>query len=96
MVAAIAPLGVVTATLASWLVERVSGEAEAHEDRLTGEVAALRDQVARLSALIEDRDRAHLTATVAAKPGSGAGSVWTSIRPCAAAGVCRVGTRGVV
>ncbi len=57
MVGGIALLGVVTATLASWLVERVAEEADADDDRLTREISALREQVMRLSALVEDRDR---------------------------------------
>jgi voltage-gated potassium channel len=56
MVGGIALLGVVTATLASWLIERVSEEAEANDDKLVGEVALLREQVARLSDLLEERD----------------------------------------
>ena len=56
MLAGIALLGVVTASLASWLIERVTEveeEAQAATSRdinaLTQEVAALRDQVAQLS-----------------------------------------------
>lgn len=58
MVGGIALLGVVTATLASWLVERVSEETEASETELATQVAALRDQVARLTALLEERESA--------------------------------------
>jgi voltage-gated potassium channel len=56
MVGGIALLGVVTATLASWLVERVAEETEASDVQLTREIAALREQVARLSAQMEERD----------------------------------------
>jgi voltage-gated potassium channel len=52
MLAGIALLGVVTATLASWLVERVSAENStnraatvAHVEELMAEVRALRDQL---------------------------------------------------
>ena len=55
MVGGIALLGVITATLASWLVERVADETDAKDDQLAREVASLREQVARLSALIEQR-----------------------------------------
>jgi voltage-gated potassium channel len=48
MVGGIALLGTVTATLASWLVESVRGEARHEED----EIAALRAEVADLSALL--------------------------------------------
>lgn len=43
MVGGIALLGVVTATLASWLVERVSEENEVNDDSLTREVTSLRE-----------------------------------------------------
>ena len=56
MVGDIALLGVVTATLASWLVERVAEETEANDVQLTREIAALREQVARLAAQMEERD----------------------------------------
>ncbi len=56
MVGGIALLGVVTATLASWLVERVAEETEANDVQLTREIAALREQVARLAAQMEERD----------------------------------------
>jgi len=53
MIGGIALLGVVTATIASWLVQRVAEAAETEEaatraqvDRLAGEVAALRAQLA--------------------------------------------------
>ena len=56
MVGGIALLGVVTATLASWLVDRVALGTEAHDQRLTREVTSVREQVARLPTLVEQRD----------------------------------------
>src|SRR3546814_19348713 len=49
MISGIALLGMVTATLASWLVDRVADEAGAAGE-LRGEIRALNDQVARLTA----------------------------------------------
>jgi voltage-gated potassium channel len=47
MIAGIALLGVVTATLASWLIERIAAAEEAEQ-------AATREQVARLTELVEE------------------------------------------
>lgn len=62
MVGGIAVLGVVTASVASWLVETVAEETAAEVDEaeapLQREVAQLAAQVARLSALLEQRREA--------------------------------------
>lgn len=55
MIGGIALLGTVTATLASWLVETVQGEGEDEQDT---EIAQLKADVQRLTALIESRDGA--------------------------------------
>ena len=49
MLAGIALLGVVTATLASWLVERVSEEEAERSGDLHAELTALREQIAELT-----------------------------------------------
>lgn len=60
MIAGVALLGVVTATLASWLVERVSEETEAEEvvtrnqvELLRVEIASLREEIGLLSQNLE-------------------------------------------
>ncbi|WP_194860482.1 MULTISPECIES: potassium channel family protein [unclassified Dietzia] len=60
MLAGIALLGVVTATLASWIVDRVSEQDEVNQSatqaqvsRLSADIAALREDLARLGAVTE-------------------------------------------
>ncbi|PZR52678.1 two pore domain potassium channel family protein [Xylanimonas oleitrophica] len=70
MVAGIALLGVVTATLASWLVESVAAEQEAREaatPATSAEVAALRAEVVRLREALE-REAAERGAPVPSTP----------------------------
>lgn len=55
MVGGIALLGAVTATLASWMLDRVAEVAEDDKDERADELAALRDQVARLAEALEGR-----------------------------------------
>jgi voltage-gated potassium channel len=50
MIAGIAFLGVVTATLASWIVQRVTAADEESDELTRGEVSALRDEIAALRA----------------------------------------------
>jgi voltage-gated potassium channel len=54
MIAGIALLGTVTATLASWMTDRISDEVTPTPD---AEMAALREQVARLTEALEERER---------------------------------------
>nr|WP_246280221.1 potassium channel family protein [Nocardioides daedukensis] len=62
MISGIALLGMVTATLASWLVDRVADEAgEAGE--LRGEIRALNEQVARLTEALARGDEAERSGT---------------------------------
>lgn len=60
MVCGIAVLGVVTASVASWLVEQVSSGAAAAatvaEEPMKQEIRRLAEQVERLSALLENPD----------------------------------------
>ena len=56
MLAGIALIGVVTASFASWLVERVAAEEEESRAATRRDVAALAAEIARLSALIETRE----------------------------------------
>ncbi len=56
MVAGVALLGVVTASLASWLIERVADVEEDANTATRRDVAALSAQVAELSAQLEARD----------------------------------------
>jgi len=53
MVSGIALLGVVTATFASWLIERVSEVDEAAQAATRADIAALSAQVAELRAAME-------------------------------------------
>ena len=55
MLAGIALIGVVTASFASWLVERVAAEEEQSRAATRRDVQALAAEVARLSALIENQ-----------------------------------------
>ncbi|MCL1871354.1 MAG: potassium channel family protein [Promicromonosporaceae bacterium] len=57
MVGGIALLGVVTATLASWLVERVAAETEAEEAATRHQVEELADQIRELRAALEASPR---------------------------------------
>ncbi|SKF62585.1 Ion transport 2 domain-containing protein [Mycobacteroides abscessus subsp. abscessus] len=57
MVCGIAILGTVTATLASWIVERVS-EAKDESDLVAQEVRALREEIAELRDLLRPDDGA--------------------------------------
>ncbi|AWH96886.1 ion transporter [Dietzia psychralcaliphila] len=64
MLAGIALLGVVTATLASWIVDRVSEQDEANQtatqaqvSRLTADIAALREDLGRLGLGAEHRNQ---------------------------------------
>lgn len=57
MVCGIAILGTVTATLASWIVERVS-EAKDESDLVAQEVKALREEIAELRDLLRPNDAA--------------------------------------
>lgn len=57
MIGGIALIGVVTATLASWIVERVSDETEADQVATKAQISALTDEIAALRAdLARDRD----------------------------------------
>lgn len=56
MVSGIAALGVVTASIASWLVEHISDQAETQSDALE-EIEQLRSEVARLRAALESDPR---------------------------------------
>jgi voltage-gated potassium channel len=58
MLAGIALLGVVTATFASWLIERVTEDTEATTE-LTEEIAALRQQIADLTVLVRQQSGVH-------------------------------------
>ncbi len=58
MVAGIALLGVVTATLASWLVERIADDAEAEQTATRAQVEALLQEVRELRAAVERHDTA--------------------------------------
>jgi voltage-gated potassium channel len=53
MIGGVALLGVVTAMLASWLVERMSTEAESSESVTREQIAALNDEVRRLRETID-------------------------------------------
>ena len=55
MVGGIALLGAVTATLASWMLDRVAEVGEEERDDRADEIAALREQVARLADAVEGR-----------------------------------------
>lgn len=71
MIAGVALIGVVTATVASWLVQRVSSPAQAQEDRT---IAELRAEVAALTAAVRalaPQPRATGTAGVAASSEGG-------------------------
>lgn len=59
MIGGITLLGVVTATLASWIVQRVSEEDTAHQAATTAQIEALRDEIRRLADSVdaEGRDR---------------------------------------
>ena len=65
MIGGITLLGLVTATLASWIVERVGEEDTANEAATAAHIEELRDEIRRLSnsdrvdepAYGEDRDR---------------------------------------
>jgi voltage-gated potassium channel len=57
MVVGVSLLGVVTATVASWFIERTAEEAESREDHILAELQALSARVDTLTALIRtDRD----------------------------------------
>ncbi|EME67208.1 ion transport protein [Rhodococcus ruber BKS 20-38] len=56
MIAGIALLGVITATLASWLVERVGEQDEAHQAVTRAQVADLTAEIAALRAQLAARD----------------------------------------
>ncbi len=58
MVGGVALLGVVTATLASWLVEHVAVADRKRTVELSDEVVAMRGKLDRIAALLEDREAA--------------------------------------
>ena len=59
MVAGVSLLGVVTATLASWIVERVAEEDTASQAATAAHIEELRDEIRKLAeSLIGDRRRA--------------------------------------
>ncbi|AZA08351.1 potassium channel family protein [Corynebacterium pseudopelargi] len=57
MLAGIAVAGVVTATIASWLIKQVEGEAEDKEDPVQAEIRALRQEVAELRKSLKDEQQ---------------------------------------
>jgi voltage-gated potassium channel len=60
MVGGITLLGLVTATLASWIVERVAEEDTANEAATRAQIEELREEIRRLSNLVtRDREPAY-------------------------------------
>jgi voltage-gated potassium channel len=57
MLGGIALLGVVTATIASWIVERVATKEEDAQAATRGEIRALEKQVARLQETLDRLDQ---------------------------------------
>ncbi|QXT63481.1 potassium channel family protein [Tessaracoccus palaemonis] len=55
MIGGIALIGVVTATLASWIVEKATGETQTAAERTGDDIAALRAEVAELKQLIVEQ-----------------------------------------
>lgn len=66
MIGGIALLGVVTASIASWLIDRVREEDQAAQNITRADIAALRDQISDLQAQL--RDAAHDTPRPARPP----------------------------
>jgi voltage-gated potassium channel len=54
MIAGISLLGVVTATLASWIIERVGEEDFANQAATVAHIEELREEIRRLSKLIAE------------------------------------------
>jgi len=56
MIGGITLLGTVTATLASWIVQRVSEEDTASQAATAAEIESLRDEIRRLTQTVEPQD----------------------------------------
>jgi voltage-gated potassium channel len=56
MIGGISLLGVVTATLASWIVQRVAEEDDAHHAATSAEIRELRNEIRSLKDMLADRD----------------------------------------
>jgi voltage-gated potassium channel len=81
MIGGVALLGVVTATLASWLVERVRADSEEEATATRTQVAELTDQVRLLTAHLEREHRASGEGDIGQEGPSDSSGAPTTVRP---------------